>query len=390
MTGNIPQKTAWVLVNVGTPASTSTRSVKKYLREFLGDPKVIDLPFLLRKFLVHAIIVPFRSPRSAKKYEQIWTGDGSPLLIHMNSLVQKLKKIAPAGTDVFGCMRYGQPALKDFLLDLSEKEYSEVVVLPLYPQYADSTTGSVEQLVATIRNKTGTDNTIRLHKNKSAGSSDNLSAGSNSYDNDRDRAENSSISYNSDENNRNLNNSHVNIRIIDQFYDHPGFIASFAERIRAHDPSAFDHVLFSYHGLPLRQLRKVHPDQPVADCLCHQHMPGHGHHCYRATCYATTRQLAAAADIAPDRCSTSFQSRLSRNWMTPFTDATLKRLAAEGKKKVLVVPASFVADCLETTLEIGTEYRELFIESGGKELVMAESLNSSDRWVETVQDLLSG
>ncbi len=339
MTGNTPQKTAWVLVNVGTPGSTSTRSVKKYLREFLGDPKVIDLPFLLRKFLVHAIIVPFRSPRSAKKYEQIWTSDGSPLLIHMNNLVKKLKMIAPTGTDVIGLMRYGQPALKDFLFDLSEKEYSEVVVLPLYPQYADSTTGSVEQLVAAVRTHPGIN---------------------------------------------------ITIRIIDQFYDHPGFVASFAERIRSHDPSAFDHVLFSYHGLPLRQLKKVHPGQPVVGCDCHHRMPGHGHHCYRATCYATTRKLAEAAGIAPDRCSTSFQSRLSRNWMTPFTDATLKRLATEGKKKVLVVPASFVADCLETTLEIGMEYRELFIESGGEELHMAESLNTSNRWVETVKDLLSG
>ena len=339
MTGNTQQKTAWVLVNVGTPGSTSTRSVKKYLREFLDDPKVIDLPFLLRKFLVHAIIVPFRSPRSAKKYEQIWTGDGSPLLVHMNNLVQKIKAMAPVGTDVFGLMRYGQPALKGFLQNLSEKQYSEVVVMPLYPQYADSTTGSVEQLVAAIRTQ-------------------------------------------SDKN--------TSIRIIDQFYDHPGFVASFAERIRTHDPSAFDHVLFSYHGLPLRQLKKVHPNQPVAGCSCHQQMPDHGHHCYRATCYATTRQLAAAAGIVPDRCSTSFQSRLSRNWMTPFTDATLVRLAAEGNKKVLVVPASFVADCLETTLEIGIEYRELFIENGGEELVMAESLNSSDRWTETVKDLFSG
>ncbi|MDT8432525.1 MAG: ferrochelatase, partial [Bacteroidales bacterium] len=180
----------------------------------------------------------------------------------------------------------------------------------------------------------------------------------------------------------------VSIRTIDQFYNHPGFIASFAERIQVHDLTDFDHILFSYHGLPLRQLQKVHPEQPVADCNCHLSMPPYGHHCYRATCYTTTRLLATATGITPDRCSTSFQSRLSRNWMTPFTDESLIRLAAEGKKKVLVVPASFVADCLETTLEIGMEYRELYIENGGEELVMAESLNSSDRWMETVKALM--
>lgn len=333
-------RTAWVLVNVGTPEQPVTGAVRRYLREFLDDPKVIDLPFLLRKFLVHAIIVPFRAPRSAKKYRQIWNDQGSPLLIHMQQLVEKLQARAQAGTDIFGCMRYGQPALKDFLQNLHTKKYSKVIVLPLYPQYADSTTGSVEQLIASVGKQT--------------------------------------------------TNSVPGIRIIDQFYDHPGFIASFAERIKVHDPSSFDHVLFSYHGLPLRQLQKGHPEQTVTECKCHHTMPEYGHHCYRATCYATTRLLAEAAGIAHDRCSTSFQSRLSRNWMQPFTDETLVRLATEGKKKVLVVPASFVADCLETTLEIGMEYKELFIENGGRELVMTESLNSSDCWVETVEALMPG
>lgn len=344
VTADKQQKTAWVLVNVGTPEQPSTGAVRRYLREFLDDPKVIDLPFLGRKLLVHAIIVPFRAPRSARKYRQIWTSEGSPLLLHMNSLVEKLQAVAPADTDVFGYMRYGQPSLKDFLKKVQEKPYNEVIILPLYPQHADSTTGSVEQLVALIREQ-------------------------------------------SDKRTNQPNSQNISIRIVDQFYDHPGFTTSFAERITAHEPSAFDHVLFSYHGLPLHQLQKGHPEAPVSGCNCDLTMPAHGHRCYRATCYATTRQLAAAAGIESDRCSTSFQSRLSRNWMTPFTDETLVRLAAGGVKKILVVPASFVADCLETTLEIGMEYRELFIENGGEELVMTESLNSSDQWVGTVKAL---
>jgi len=347
MSKNHQNKTAWVLVNVGTPEHPSNIEVEKYLKEFLDDPKVIDLPFLLRKILVHAIIVPFRSPRSAKKYRQIWTPDGSPLLIHMNRLVDKVRAVAPEDTDVFGLMRYGKPALKTFLQQLPEKQYNEVIVLPLYPQHADSTTGSVEQLVSSF------------------------------HDNSRNRTSTSN------------SKSSNSVRVIDQFYDHPGFLDSFAERMQSLDLSAFDHILFSYHGLPVRQIQKGHPEHQVADCTCQRSMPSHGHHCYQATCYATTRLLANRTGIAPGRCSTSFQSRLSRNWMKPFTDETLIRLATEGKKKVLVVPASFVADCLETTLEIGIEYRELFLENGGEELVMSESLNGSDRWVETVTDLFT-
>jgi ferrochelatase len=384
MTINQQQKTAWVLVNVGTPEHPSTIEVKKYLKEFLDDPKVIDLSFLLRKFLVHAIIAPFRAPRSAKKYRQIWTPEGSPLLIHMNELVQKVQAVAPENTDVIGLMRYGQPALKEFLQHLPGKKYGEVVVLPLYPQHADSTTGSVEQLVSAYLSKPG-------NTKSNTGSSDSSGSGS------RSNAGSSNLSSNSDGSSNGNgsgdgsgNGSSTGIRVIDQFYNHPGFIDSFVERMQAHDLPAFDHILFSYHGLPLRQILKGHPDKPVADCSCQQSMPDHGHHCYRATCYATTRLLSARAGIEPGRCSTSFQSRLSRNWMTPFTDETLVRLATEGKKKVLVVPASFVADCLETTLEIGMEYREMFIEKGGEKLVMTESLNSSTKWVETVVELFTG
>lgn len=400
MKANHQQKTAWVLVNVGTPEQPFTRAVRKYLREFLDDPRVIDLPFLLRKFLVHAIIVPFRAPRSAKKYRQIWTANGSPLLIHMNHLVEKVQAVAPAGTDVYGLMRYGQPALKDFLQQLPEKQYDEVIVLPLYPQYADSTSGSVEHLVSSFPDKPGgktssSSNTGNSNRSSKVSSSQVSKASKVSSSNAGDSDERSATSSSQHSNPGNISVRSItsstgssSTRTINQFYDHPGFIASFAERIQAHDLTDFDHILFSYHGLPLRQLQKVHPDQPVADCNCHLSMPPHGHHCYRATCYATTRLLATTAGIAPDRCSSSFQSRLSRNWMTPFTDESLIRLAAEGKKKVLVVPASFVADCLETNLEIGIEYRELFIENGGEELVMAESLNSSDRWVETVKTLM--
>ena len=318
-----------MLVNVGTPDDPSIASVRRYLSEFLNDPKVIDLS---RKLLVNLIIVPFRAPRSAKKYRWLWTEEGSPLLHHMNELVKKLQERAGERADVFGAMRYGNPSLAELADELEQSGYSSVTYLPLYPQYADSTTGSVKQVVfGRVRTRT---------------------------------------------------------RMIDQFYDHPGFLACFAKIIQGHDSGSFDHVLFSYHGLPLRQIRKSHPEVPVESCSCEKEMPSHGTYCYRAACYATTRLLTEKLGISDDSYSTSFQSRFSRNWLSPFTDERLVELAESGKKRVLVVPASFVADCLETTLEIGHEYRELFREAGGEELVMTESLNSSDKWAMVLHDMM--
>ena len=329
-------KTAWILVNVGTPDAPTSGKVRKYLREFLDDPAVIDLPWLLRKFLVHLIIVPFRAPRSARKYREIWTMNGSPLLSHMNDLLGKLQHTAPAKVDMYGVMRYGKPSLKELLKLLGDEHYGSAIFLPLYPQFAQSTTGTVEKMIMKMLNGTTTP---------------------------------------------------TKVRNIGQFFDHPGFIKSFRNRILSCHPETFDHILFSYHGLPLRQIQKCHPAISPHDCNCASEMPVHGNKCYRATCYATSRLLMDSAGIPPERCTTSFQSRLSKNWMTPFTDETLIQLAKAGKKRVLVVPASFVADCLETTLEIGMEYRELFLSNGGEGLTMVESLNSSDQWVQTIQQL---
>jgi ferrochelatase len=329
---NTTGKEAWVLINVGTPDNPSTCAVRRYLREFLNDPEVIDLPWLTRKLLVNLIIVPFRTPRSAKKYQWLWTENGSPLLHHMNELVKKLQLLAGDNIDVFGAMRYGNPSLEKLLEDLKNTGYSSITFLPLYPQFASSTSGSVIQLI-----------------------------------NSRYKGE---------------------FTIVDQFYNHQRFIETFSNIISKYNPDSFDHILFSYHGLPLRQIQKCHPGTEVKNCTCETEMPLHGSHCYRAACYATTRLLAASAGLAKHKYSTSFQSRLSKNWMTPFTDKRLIELARIKAKKVLVVPASFVADCLETSLEIGEEYRLLFLEEGGEKLVMTESLNSSPEWTEALYDIL--
>ncbi len=329
-------KRALILVNVGTPDRPEVRQVRRYLAEFLNDPRVIDLPWLARKLLVNLIIVPFRAKKSTRLYRQLWTKEGSPLLHHLQELTREVAAICPSGTDVFGAMRYGNPSLREILEKIKNGGYDEMVIFPLFPQYASSTTGSVKQAVA---------EQIRPWKNVPA------------------------------------------MQTIGQFYDHPAFINIFAQRIAEYHPEKFDHILFSYHGLPNRQIRKVHPGIDPGNCDCAESMPAHGKFCYRATCYQTTRLLADKLQLRPGSYSTAFQSRLSKNWMTPFSDETLRRLARQGVRRVLVAAPAFVADCLETTIEIGYEYREMFRSLGGDDLVLVESLNSSPQWAGAVAEI---
>lgn len=311
--------------------------MRRYLSEFLNDRRVIDLPWLLQKMLVNLIIVPFRAPKSTQLYRRLWTEKGSLLLYHLNDLTAKLQQRSGPKTDYFGAMRYGNPSLQKVLDEVLEKNYEQVLLLPLYPQHASSTTGSVVEAAM-----------------KQIGSRQAMPSP----------------------------------HIISQFYDHPAFVDAFAKRITQYQPGNYDHILFSYHGLPNRQINKIHPQVPVEKCNCENEMPAHGRLCYRAQCYATTRLLATKLKLRPEQYSTAFQSRLSKNWMTPFADETIVELAEKGIRKLLVVAPSFVADCLETTVEIGFEYDELFKKSGGEELQLVESLNSADFWVDAVMEIL--
>jgi ferrochelatase len=183
-------------------------------------------------------------------------------------------------------------------------------------------------------------------------------------------------------------NAMPEIRFVGQFYDHPKFVKAFADQILSYHPEKFDHVVFSYHGLPLRQLDKVHPEVRESQCNCTLEMPAHGTLCYKATCYQTSRLLAKETQLTAADYTVAFQSRLSKNWLHPFTDDILKKLIKEDKKKVLVVSPAFVADCLETTVEIGMDYDDLFKKEGGEELVLVESLNDSDAWAAAVSALI--
>jgi ferrochelatase len=330
-------KTAVVLANVGSPDQPTLPAVRRYLFQFLNDRRVIDLPWLLQKILVNVIIVPFRASKSTKLYQRLWTEKGSPLVAITNQTRDKLQERLGANYEVMVGMRYQHPSLKKVLQTIKEKHFDKIVVLPMFPHYASSTTGTIAQLV-----------NIEIAKW----------------------------------------NVIPELSIISQFYNNPLFINSFAKQICKYKLDEFDHVIFSYHGLPFRHTNKLHPGVKTELCNCDEEMPDHGHFCYKATCYETSRLLAKELNLSKSAYSVAFQSRLTRNWLNPFSDETIIRLAREGKKRLLIAAPSFITDCLETTVEIGIEYQRLFKENGGEVIQLVESLNSNDSWIEALYKII--
>jgi protoporphyrin/coproporphyrin ferrochelatase len=326
-------KRALLLINVGTPDRPEKQSVRRYLREFLNDPLVIDLPALQRYLLVNGIIIPFRVRKSTRLYRKVWTNKGSPLLLHMLRLQQVLNDDPNRKFETHVAMRYGNPGLPEVLSRMESLGYHKITLLPVFPHYASATTETSVKRAMEI---------INSWKQK------------------------------------------PETEVIEQFYDHPAFLEAFAANIARHDLSTAEHVIFSYHGLPLRQINNVHPEIGESRCSCTEAMPVHGKKCYKATCYETTRLLAAKAGIAPGKCTTAFQSRLTKNWLAPTTEEVIEQLAARGIKRLLVVAPAFTADCLETVVEIGMDYRTLFLNNGGLQFDWVESLNSEPLWAEAI------
>jgi ferrochelatase len=330
-------KKAIVLVNVGTPKKADKKSVKIFLRQFLNDKRVIDIPFFFRLLLVNLIIIPFRVSKSTKLYQKLWTEKGSPILYYLKSLSVKLQKIVPENETIFYAMRYGEPSLISVLEKLKIQDFKELIFLPLFPQYASSTTGSINELI--------------------------LKELSN-------------------------NQKFTNLKIINQFYNHRAFLNAFVRQIQKYEISDFEHVIFSYHGLPIRQINKIHPKHFEKNCTCSVSMPEHGKYCYKATCYETTRLLAQILNLSSDMYSVGFQSRLDKNWLYPFTDKIIIEKAQSGIKNLLIISPSFVTDCLETIVEIEYEYRNIFIENGGKNLTLVKSLNDNTFWAEAINEII--
>ncbi len=331
-----------LLVNLGTPDSPAVKDVRKYLREFLMDGRVIDYPLIPRWMLVNLIIAPFRSPKSAKTYKELWTEEGSPLKVYGIQNEADLQKKLGENYVVKLAMRYQSPSIANAMNALHHEHVKKIIVVPFFPQYASATTGSVFEEVGRILK---TWQTI------------------------------------------------PEIHFINNYFDHPKLIAGYAENARKkmqeHD---YEHFVFSYHGVPERHIRKG--DYTKNTCklgtCCEQLTPAN-RFCYRAQCFATTRALVKELGLKEGSYTTSFQSRLGREtWVQPYTEELVKDLAAKGVKKVLAFSPAFVADCLETTIEVGDEYRELFEHNGGQTWHLVESLNNSSNWILLLEDLVKG
>ncbi len=335
------KKTGVLLIQLGTPDSPKTNDVRRYLSEFLNDPRVIDIPWLGRKLLVNGIIVPFRAPKSAKIYKELWEhGNGiSPLLTHSENVQKKLqKRLENQNVTVHLAMRYQNPSMYDVMEQMHQANYDHIVILPLFPQYASASNGSAIELANKIIAKWWVT---------------------------------------------------PEISVINQFYDAEGYIDSILERAKEFNLADYDHVLFSYHGLPERQVEKVHSkDKNCDNSNCRTEINDENHFCYQATCFATTRLLVEKLGLTEDKYTVAFQSRLNQKWLTPFADKVVEKLAKEGKKKVLVFSPAFVADCLETVVEIGTEYQEIFESFGGKKIQLVPSSNNHDRFIDALEKMI--
>lgn len=325
-----------LLLNLGSPSAPLTPIVRRYLTAFLTDPYVIDLPWPLRQLLVRGWIAPRRAPSSAEAYHKIWSTEGSPLLHFSRLFTEAVKRRLVPEWDVRLAMRHGEPALERAARDW---EVKRVYVLPLYPQYAESSTRSALDAALT-----------ELEHAKFGGE----------------------------------------VFFLNNFYDQKEFLDAQARRISS-AASGFrpDHILLSFHGLPEHHMTRLHPAHCLRTPGCCGTIDSRNRLCYRAQCFATARGLAARLDLASlglraEKVSVSFQSRLGRRpWIKPYTDHVIEELASAGARRVLVSCPSFVADCLETLEEIGLRLRRQFLAAGGEELALVPALNAEDFWIES-------
>ncbi len=328
-----------LIVNLGTPDAPSRGAVYRYLKQFLLDRRVIDYPWLPRNLLVRGLIAPFRSGSSAKLYQKLWTKDGSPLKIYGERLVAGVQEQLGDDFEVELAMRYQNPSVASALDKLLAKQVAEITVFPLFPQYASATTGSVHEEV------------MRLLSKKE---------------------------------------SIPNIKLINSYYDDPRMIDIFVENAQKYDLNSYDHILFSYHGLPQRQLKKADTcNHCLQESDCCETISVKNQFCYSAQCYGTSFAIAEKLGLDKEQYTICFQSRLGPEaWIQPYTSKVIEERAGKGDKRLLVFCPAFVADCLETTIEITHEYKEEFEEKGGEHLDLVESLNAHPKWMTAVAEMV--
>jgi ferrochelatase len=325
-------KKAVLLLNLGSPDSTKVPDVRRYLREFLSDGRVLDVNPILRAIVLNLFILPFRPRKSAAAYATIWTEAGSPLIV--TSKKQRDLLAAKVDVPVHLAMRYGKPAVPDVMRQIVAEGTEELFIIPLYPHYAMSSyeTAVVQAMEEVARQK-----------------------------------------------------PEMKTTLLQPYYADPEYIDALADATRPHLQHDYDTLVFSYHGVPERHLRKSDPSHAhcltVPDC-CHCASPSHAT-CYRHQCVRTMELLVERLGIPKEKTVLAFQSRLGRDpWLTPQTDVTVERLAHEGKKKLLVICPSFVADCLETLEEVAEGCKETFEEAGGEHLELIPCLNENPKWIE--------
>lgn len=329
-----------LLVNLGTPDEPSRGAVYRYLKQFLLDPRVIDIPWLQRNLLVRGIIAPFRSGDSSKIYKKLWTKEGSPIKIYGYTLQREVQKVLGEDYIVELAMRYQSPSIESALQKLKAAFVDEIIVFPLFPHYASASTGSVLEEVMRLLSKELVIPPLKM---------------------------------------------------INSYYDNNDMIQIFANNARKHDINKMDHVLFSFHGIPERHMTKADPTKQ--HCLqvenCCSTICDANKFCYSAQCHQTAHLIAAELDLPKEKYTICYQSRLGKDpWMQPYTTDSLKKRSEAGDKNLLVFSAAFVADCLETTVEISDEYQEEWEEMGGEKLYLVESLNDNPKWVNAVAKMI--
>jgi ferrochelatase len=319
-----------LLVNLGSPDSPAVGDVRRYLREFLMDGRVLDAPWPIRFGIVHLAILPRRPHQSAEAYASIWTSEGSPLVVTSRRVAAELQARVPVPVEL--AMRYQNPAIPDAVARLAAQGVQRVLLIPMFPHYAMSSyETAVERVRECVADRSG-----------------------------------------------------MTLDVLPPYYEDPDYIAALVASARSHLDAGYDRLLFSFHGVPERHLRKSDPTH--AHCLartdcCEVESPAH-RTCYRHQCFRTVAAFVRAAGVAEGQYAVAFQSRLGRDpWLRPYTDHELVRLAREGVRRLVVLCPAFVSDCLETIEEIGMRGRETFLEAGGQDLVRVPCLNEHPAWI---------
>ncbi len=337
---------ALLILNLGTPASPTARGLRDFYRHFFSDPFVFDIPAWARWMLRNLIILPFRAPKTARDYEKIWLEGGSPLFVYTNQLKVRLQDTLDPSRSrirVFLGMGYSEPFIGDTMREIEQQGIQDILILPLFPQYSTATTASV------------------LHGVKEAASKW---------------------------------QEQPRMTVIEDMFGDPAFIRAWAQLLDKYlrqdrADSRVDHVIFSYHGLPEKNIKKADQHNYCEFGKCCDQITENNRYCYRAQCMATTRSIAESLNWDPDFYSIAFQSRFGRDpWIQPYLDEYLEDLAGRDIRKVAVVTPSFVSDCLETIHEIGIEYRELFQEKGGEDLVLIPNLNNEEFWFDAAAEIV--